>query len=279
LLPLPMTMIAHIGQVLRAFALPLSLPQAREFLSHMRSVLAYLDLYRWYFPAEFALSMQDVEALRADLLPAPGQAYSLHEVRFLELIDRHLFPLPLDWLLDDIGEENRCWSIPVEPIGLNLSDESDLEALRRGWQLLYYLVGDYSRAAFAAFLESGDDAIFDLSIEAGKVDDELLALLCEQQREPLSFLRPAIDMMAHDTGTVWLDATDELPYGAIPWTVEMMDDLVEQYAEARAIERRADQFIDWLEANVTQHFTEVVALWNQCVQQTRQRKPAETTQS
>jgi len=266
-------MVPDIAHLLEQFRLPLQLEEARSFLHLTHSVTNYLDLYQEYFPKEYEHSMALIESGKAQLFPLRGEGYSPHEVRFLTLVDEHLFPLPLWWVVDDASDETRAYTtIPVEPIGIDIGYGDEIEDLRLGLQLLYYLVGEVPADIFDEIIETPDNAIFELPIEQGRVDGPLLKTRCEHAEEPLSFFYLAIDYMAHDTGTVWLDATHDMPCEDADWSRETINALVEQYAKAQDILDKTDRFLDWLEADVLNNFPEVRNIWNAAIRDTQAKE-------
>ncbi|MBA2681154.1 MAG: hypothetical protein H0U76_22490 [Ktedonobacteraceae bacterium] len=267
LAPQCLTMIPDIHQWLSAFQLPADISQATEFTSLVRSASQYLDLYQHFFPADFQQSMQ--RNSRRGLLPLPGNTYTLFEMQFLHLVEKHFFPIP-EYVFDDPCEENRCFGVPIEPYGLssiyeygNIGDavvEMDL-----GWQLLLYLTGELQGAFFDGTFDPPVDDVLDLDIGSGRVDRERLRKQCEEQKGPLSFFYLAIAMVEHDTGTAWLDVTYDMPIDDAMWEREVVEELARQFRASEEIWEKAKQFVDWLEEDILHHFTEVVNLWNLCM--------------
>ncbi len=264
-------MIQNVTDELQAFQIPLSRYDAKQFLERVRSAIGYLVVYQHYFPAEYTRSMERVSAGQAPLYPSPGQAYSPHEIQMLKLIDKHLFPLPLWYVLDDVAEENRCNTIPIEPFGIDHSNGDDFLEMDLEWQLIYYLTGEIRKDYFRDALDDEWDTIFAAEIQSGKVDDEVLREVTARETEPLTFFSDVIDMIDNSTGTVWLDATMEMPCDNADWSIETIDVLVEQYGQALSIKKKADQFMNWLAGDIETNFTEVIRIWNQCVIQTKQK--------
>ena len=261
-------MIADLRQWLGAYLLPMNISEAGEFLHLARSCSQYLDLYRHYFPAEFKQSMQRNH--RRWLIPLPGDAYTVFEVQFLKLVDRHLFPIP-EYVFDDPCEGNRCFGVPIEPHGLaSIYEVEDAVCdMDLGWQLLLYLGGQLQYEFFDGMFDAPTDGIFDLEIEEGQVDSTVFRARCAEQEGPLSYLHLAIAMLDHDTGTVFLDATYDMPAEDALWDRETLDALAEQFVESEEIWDKAMRFIGWLEADVLHHFTEVVDLWNLSVRESQ----------
>src|SRR6266699_2362701 len=261
-------MIADLRQWLRAYLLPMNISEAGEFLHLARSSSQYLDLYRRYFPAEFEQSMQRNH--RRWLIPLPGDAYTVFEVQFLKLVDRHLFPIP-EYVFDDPCEENRCFVVPIEPNGLaSIYEVEDAVCdMDLGWQLLLYLGGQLQFEFFDGMFDAPTDGIFDLEIEQGQVYGSVLRERCAEREGPLSYFRMAIAMLDHDTGTIFLDATYDMPVEDACWDRETVDALAKQCVESEEIWDKAMQCIRWLEEDVLHHFTEVVELWNLSIRESQ----------
>lgn len=258
-------MIPDVSQFLSLFLLPTNLSEAREFVALVRSSFTYLDLYRYYFRADFERSL--ARNHRHGLIPLPGNAYTILEIQFLKLVGEQLFPIP-EYLFDDIFEENRCFQIPIEPNGLpGVFDDywyggDSMCDLDLGWQLLFYLQGQLQAEFFDGTFDESTEGVFDLQIEEGRFDRDALRVLCDEQEGPLSFLYLAVAMLERDTGTVWLDALPDEPIEDATWCRETVDALVEQFVLSEDIWEKAIRFVRWLEDDVLQHFTEVVHLWN-----------------
>jgi hypothetical protein len=259
-------MIADIHQFLGTFQLPSDISQARECITLAHSSSQYLDLYQHFFPSAFQASVERNK--KHSLIPLPGHAYTIFEVQFLRLVNQHLFPIP-EYVFDDPCEENRCLGVPIEPYGLEpiyqyggVGDaflDMDL-----GWQLLFYLAGELSQEFFDGVIDPPMDSILELEIN-GRVNRRLLQEQCETREGPLSFLYLAIAMIDHDTGTAWLDATYDMPIDDARWEREVVEELVSQFVEAEEIWQKANQFVNWLEEDILDRFTEVVDLWNRCI--------------
>lgn len=264
------TTIPDLRQWLSVLLLPESISEARVLLEIVNSSITYLNLFQYYFPAEFARSIQQQE-----LLPPPGEAYSRLELRFLKLVERHLFPLPY-WVFDDRGADNRCFSVPIEPMGVASlfeygSIEDGFEQLDLGWQLLYYLDGHVTEAHFDGLFDEDDSArgIFTLPLDPEPMNNAVLRARCEACQEPLCYLYHAMNMLNHDTGIAWLDAVYDQPFDDVPWDRQTLDTLAEQWLAAEEIQGSVTQLLCWLEADVFNHFQEVIHLWNQCIHESR----------
>jgi len=258
-------MIPDVSQYLSGFLLPSNLSEARDFVALACSSCTYLELFRYYFRADFERSL--ARNHRHGLVPLPGDAYSVFEVQFLKLVDTQLFPIP-EYIFEDLHEENRCFQIPIEPNGFPaIFDDywAGGEAIcdiDLGWQLMFYLGGQLQAEFFDGVFEEPTDGIFALPIEEGRSDRDALRVHCDERIGPLSYLYLAVALLEHDTGTVWLDALPDEPIEDARWCRETVDALVEQLLMSEDIWDKAVRFVRWLEEDVLQHFTEVVHLWN-----------------
>jgi hypothetical protein len=271
--------INDIRQWLSTFLLSTGISEAREFLDLARSCIQYLDLYQHYFPAEFERSMQRNQ--RHELIPLPGDPYTVFEWQFLKLVNKHFFEIPY-WVFDDPGAENRCYEVPIEPNGLpSIYEYGDAwgtaEDMDLGWQLLLYLGNHLPADFFDELLDDEDPtrAIFALPIEKGQVNGELLRAWCAEREEPLALFSYAKAVLDHDTGTAWLDATSDMPIDDATWDRDTVDELIRQWQEGEETLEKASQFIRWLEEDVPTHFQEVVTLWNLCMRETNNKKREE----
>jgi len=257
-------MIPNVHQWLSAFLLPLNINQGSEFVALARSVREYLELYQHYFLADFQQSMRRND--KCGIIPLPGNGYTIFEMQFLHLVEKHLFPIP-EYVFEDPVEGSRCFGVPIEPYGLcslyEYGDPSEvIEEMDLGWQLLLYLLHQIPYEYFDGMFDPPTDRIFDLAIAGEGYNLETLQKRCEEREGPLAFLYLAIAMLEHDTGTAWLDATNDMPIDNARWTKDDVDALAEQFVESQEIWEKAMQFIRWLETDIENHFTEVVHLWN-----------------
>jgi len=259
-------MSVDINALLQEFHFPFGVEDARAFLHQVRSVMDILVAYQHFFPTEYAQSMQLICDGQVSLFPAPGEPYSSHEVTFLKLVDKHFFPLPLYFVLDGASEESRCYTIPIDPFGIDPADGYGVEELPLGWQLMYYVTDELQKGFHfegASDEELGD--IFAQVVHKGRVDWDALEEVCAREHEPLAFFRYVIEMLTYNTGTAWLDSTVEMPCEDALWSIEIMDELVKQYTIATEIKEKTEQFMNWLVNDIGPHFKEVVTLWNKCV--------------
>lgn len=258
-------LLAHAEQ---GGLLPVDLKDAEGWLEFLDSTTDLLSLFAHYFPAEFA----QARAENLSLFPAPGARYSPLELRFFQLVDRHLFPLPL-WLCEDgyFGERGLAYIIPIEGIGFEPDRDDDLAL---GWQLVLYLVGQIEQDDLRQRWPDLPPAFFAIPVAGTSVDVALFALRCQAQGGPLAWLPLALDMLSNDTESVWLNVTYEQPCTDIGWTRAEVDELHRHYLLALEIKRKAETLCAWLEADPCAHFLLAACLWNTCARDWQERPPS-----
>jgi hypothetical protein len=106
---LPFTVGRSLNQ-LAPYRPPITLKQAQTQIAALWDHIVLLALYQDTFPDAFAVSV-------ADLYSDESSLFSPREWEFMELINRHRFPLDLD--LYSIEEERRLM-IPIFPCGISL---------------------------------------------------------------------------------------------------------------------------------------------------------------
>ncbi|HEX2913748.1 MAG TPA: hypothetical protein VH186_23285 [Chloroflexia bacterium] len=266
-------------ELLKAYRLPLRLPEALAYLSRLQSSASLLALYRHFFPVEFARS-------HAATTPEKGCIYSPREIEFFELVDERFFPLPLEYYLDLSAESGDERSERIEVLCLGLDWwELDLADLHPGWQLLLVLMGELELAAlfpesppayWAAREElpwpresleeilrednTGENARQIYSQGHLAALEKLVAREGEGESAVLSALPLALRILMHDTGNLWLDPTPETAVDDAYWCEEDVEYLAAAYAEARRMMEEADRLLDWLTES-TEHLSKGVELW------------------
>jgi hypothetical protein len=242
--------------------------EAAEFLGMLDSTADLLLLYQHYFPEEFRQATEQ----RVPFLSESGVSYSKLEVQFFELVNEHLFPLPLDWILGDPFDDRvHAYRIPVEPFGIDV-DCSGYDELDLGWQLLFYLLGTLSEQELREYANFKEDALFRVPLVGkGEVSRSLLALRCQAQGGPIASLPWAIEMVHNETGTIWLDACMDEPIEDVFWVRQDVDELGKQYRQALDICEKAGTFCAWLEEDPVPRCALVARLLIACARDTPQR--------
>jgi hypothetical protein len=239
-----------IRERLERYRLPLRLEEATAYLKSVRNRLEFLELYRHYFPEEWASS-------GASLTPGPGDRFSSREEEFLELVDARLFPLHTEYCLELLEEGEFPLPVPVVLQGLDWWNE-DFQELRPAWQMLLRMAG---------LVENREEVKWPeietlLSGANPRVDFKRLEQRCQKKGGPLGHLPLALRLLDHDTGCAFLDASEEGPGIEAWWEREDIDWLVAENRLAGEILEKIEGFLDWLEAAPGPNFKEVIKIWN-----------------
>ncbi|MBA2681148.1 MAG: hypothetical protein H0U76_22460 [Ktedonobacteraceae bacterium] len=244
----------------------LLIPQeAEDLLKQIASSIDLLQLYEHYFPDDFREAQEQGDSF----IPEPECAYSECEEQFFGLVDSHLFPLFLDWILDDIYDARTfAYHIPIAPFGLDF--EGGYGDTPLGWLLLLYLLDILDEDLLRTYGACEDDRLFAISLpREGEVSQSLLKQRCEAQTGPIVNLPYALQMLYYDTDTVWLDTTmSNLEISNLCWGKEDIDRLHRQYLLAQDIQEKAECFCAWLEEEPFQRFSMVARLWMTCIRDT-----------
>ena len=257
---------------LASWRLPVTFPDAASYLQNLSAGANLLDMYRHYFPDEFERSQASSLAPR----PSPAAAYNYRhqshdrvefdryhspkELEFLELVENRLFPLGFG---PGTGpQEERVDAIPVFNIGIDWWMEP-LSELLPGWQFLLLVAGNVEAGVDVDLLDI-DETVREVLTRSGisAVDWEQLEIICRGAAEPLCYLPLAIELLNHETGNIYLDASDEMPADPLDWCREDVDFLIEQYRQALEIRDKTQRLVDWLEAGAA-NLKEAIELWNQ----------------
>ena len=247
------------GAALDRYALPSTLEGALGYLNFFNSIFTLLRLFEAYFPKEFACSTKAI-------VPGVDEAYSEREYEFFGLIDDHLFPIP--WFLQDAMErETREYSLPIVCMGREWWND-DVGEWELGWHLLLWLTGDGEVANDALTQRCPEVApLLKRRIKQGKLALVALEKYCSGRDGPLAFLPQALRILLHDTGCWFLDIYSEDASAYVEWTREDLDQMADHWRRATLISERADQFIEWIDADPVTHFKEVIRIWNRYIRE------------
>lgn len=252
---------------------PLSLDEADECVRLSHSVAEYLEVYRALFPQDYQRSMLQITRGLAPFWPPRGQVYAPHERHFLRCVHATQFAIA------DMDEffanaEERCYTVPIHPIGVDHFYLYPGHAIRKGWLLLLYLTGDVeAETVVELFGEPFEDpvqaeacstSIVSIPLTPDGLNEEALASACRQRQGPLAGLKTALDVVCHETGNIWLDCTSEMPADDLPWETAVILDLAQQFPAAQRMMAQARSLVAWLEDDPFPHFQEVASLWNTC---------------
>jgi hypothetical protein len=252
---LPTPAIPSALDRLRKSLLDQTVEQALASLQKRLDSIRLLALYEYYFPEEYRSST-------ASSTPSGESVYSERDLEFFNLVDQRLFPFNLDWLLEVAEEIDRPGVyIPVYALGIDWWN-CPFDDLRRGWQLLLLLTGEVGGMSLwsdARYLEIAGAELRRAAEHAPHSSH--LQRVCTQASSPLCFLPLALDALSHDTGNFFWDYDEENPADDIFFCREDMDALAREFREYQAMEQKIEALLDWIEADPSGHFKEVMDLW------------------
>ncbi len=207
-----------------------------------------LSLYRRYFPQPFASSTAGTQIPICHTEPG----YSERELEFFNLVDRHLFPLP-EMMFD--GE--RLPSIPIYPQGIDWEDERD--DMRISLRAAMALVADEETMLWEAWLPPH------LRPVSGERDWERLNELCRTAGGLVTRFPLLLDLVALDTGNVWLDSNWEHTWEEYPWDEAAFEYLKKQWRKAKRIYAQLDPLLERMDKRPRYWLARLVKLWNSAV--------------
>jgi hypothetical protein len=226
--------------------IPRSVCEAILYLEERASCTTLLQLYQHFFPAEWHDST-------ARLFPSSFEAHSPRELEFLELVNKHLFPIS-DWYIDDNTE--RLDTIPVIPHDLDWWN-CDIEDFALVYQFCISLMGNgYELDEWLKRFHFQPDYL--LSVE--QLDWKKFETLCKKAPAPLGYLYQAVSVVDHSTECVWIDTNVEMMQWA-EWNVETIDCLHTSWLKTQTIWQQVEELDKWFSCDRTR-FQDAVSLWN-----------------
>lgn len=250
-----MQLIISVPQALsclRQHTFTISPKQAVEYLEIQLNSSRIISLYQHFFPAQHASST-------ASLYSNEPSIHSPLELEFLEHLS-NLIPLA-DFGLD-AAQEERLYSLPITPMGIQWMEDLDVESLREEWQILLPLSkeGRYFLEAYEG--SEWYEAEFGLKMQTiahpDTIDRSSLTLL----DFPKTGLNAALALLDHETNNLWLDAYEWEEREWCEWTIENVEKLAREWKKAQVVLDEADSLIDWLSLDLPNHFQEVLKVWN-----------------
>ncbi len=231
--------------------------RVKNAVSHLdswRESLRFVTLFKKYFPAQYAELAQDSNAW---VLDAPTRIAPM-ESKFFELVERHLFPVSVDWMemmLQEIHDgDDIVPHIPLYSL-LPRSDEWDSDAPEYdAIQVLLcftwnnWLAPDESgwQALHARFIERGASLPtprwypwrgepFALGIET-RLRDALMQshqfVFFELTRaEGYAWLQTAMQVFFRESGNALVDFDDEMMMETLDWTEENIEWLTDEWKQ------------------------------------------------
>jgi hypothetical protein len=191
---------------------PLGPRAALERLLGLRDSAGILTLFQRRFPAEFDEALE-----RRNGIESPAAVYYSLEIEFFKLVERRLFPLNVEALIE---AEERFGGPPIAVQAI----EGEME-LRPGLRVLRALalrpnsdqVVEWEAVASGCAPTFGDEL---------RVNWRRFAQRCAQLSRTLRHIRRILATAANDAGNLWTDITWEmLGYGHVQtdWTDESLD--------------------------------------------------------
>ncbi|MBI5031616.1 MAG: hypothetical protein HZB51_13895 [Chloroflexi bacterium] len=207
-----------------------------------------LQLYRRYFPQEFARSTTSTVVPIHQGEPC----YSERELEFFRLIDQRLFPLP-----EVMYDMERLPSIPLYPQGIDWEDER--ENLRLSLRAAMALVSDDDSMLWEAWLP------VNLRPALGERNWELFDELCRRSRGLAVRFPLLLEFVGLDTGNAWLDSNWECCWENYPWEESAMEYLRKEWRKAKRIFAQLNPLLDRMDQHPRYWLKQLVKLWNRAI--------------
>lgn len=226
------------------------LERAYEALQHLRVIAEgadLTDLYRKFFPEEFAREAPDYGSVNALML---------YYDRFARLVGERLFPVE-GFLEYGEAYDEPAYALSRMPVCMLRNWLFDNRVHFDGTESLHIvekLVVFGPDAWNHLDSTTQTDPIFravDFRKPAGhKFDSDLLRLACKQQKGMLSRLGLVVDAILGGTGNIWLDLSEE-EYGMsdLPtWTEAEIKFLAREFAEYKRMSKQIREFFAWCDS-------------------------------
>jgi hypothetical protein len=207
-----------------------------------------LRLYRKYFPQPFARST----ASTSIPIHQDERGYSERELEFFRLVDEHLFPLP-----EMMFDMERLSSIPIYPQGVDWEDER--ENMRLSLRAAMALVSDDDGMLWEAWLPPH------LRPERGERDWDRLAEMCRNAKGLAKRFPLLLDLVALNTGNLWLDQNWECYCDDYPWEEMAVEYLKKEWRKAQRIFAQLNPLLDRMDKHPRYWLKRFVNLWNSAI--------------
>lgn len=255
-----------------------------------------LGLYHELFPEQFLASKAswttaregDREAAENNWGKDEARPHTAREMEFLELVNRDLFELPLDWIengerLDQImfyspfggweEDEPDRYRPALQLAGCFLTDNNWMSTAH----VIALMTGDLDDTDYFRHIHlseqcdlkhAEDESLMPVAIPHDDLVRRKFWTAYERvlasQEPPVSYMNNAINLMGNSTGVTELDVSCMCGgCGAeFEWTRENVDAFAVEHKLGQEIFRRVDEFEEWLKADPLAHVAEMVVLWN-----------------
>jgi len=204
-----------------------------------------LQLYYRYFPDEFARSTASVTIPRSG--GEPG--YSEREREFFRLVDEHLFPL-CDY------DVERLPSIPVYPKGIDWDDPPETYCLAIRAVMALFVNQDFP---WTNWLPPT------LRVETGELDWDRFKRLCQYGKGTVRQFPLLVELVAHDTGNLWLDTSFDCEWEPFAWEEAALNYLTREWQRARDLIAQINRALERMDAHPRYYLARLVRLWNRAV--------------
>ena len=244
-----------IGAIVRRLQTRYRVPpvgEALERLEAWKERIVLLQLYRGFFPAQFARSRQSVA-------PAPDNVlgYADREREFFALINAYLFPVALPE--DHLPRGERFPEIPVLTQAIEWFDDEEFERLPRPVQAFVALVVGFNEMDWDAILP-GAPAVLD-----GMRDMDRFRRLCRRAGGVFTDAPLGVEMLDYSTGNLFLDRTSEMGTPDLAWSEDTVCFLTAEWSEAKTLLDRFNRLVDRFERN-PDALIRLTELWNRALE-------------
>jgi len=217
-----------------------------------------LQLFRKYFPQQFARST----ASTSIPIHQDERGYSERELEFFRLVDEHLFPLP-----EIMFDMERLSSIPIYPQGVDWEDER--ENMRLSLRAAMALVSDDDGMLWEAWLP------LHLRPERGERDWDRLAEMCRNAKGLAKRFPLLLDLVALNTGNLWLDQNWECCCDDYPWEEMAVEYLKKEWRKAQRIFAQLNPLLDHMDKHPRYWLRRLVKLWNSALKSAQSTVPSQ----
>ncbi len=232
----------------------LSSEEAIRRLATMAVTGRILWLYRKCFPREYSRST----ASTAIPVSRDGESgYSAKEQEFMQLVDRHLFPLP-----DFFFEDARFDGVPIYPQGADWEEES--ENIRLPIRAAMMLFMEDSSPDWQEWLPPG------LRPRLGALNWHRFEQRCRKAGGLKRSLPLLVRFVSHNTGNLWLDADQDCEIQDFAWKVEDIRYLTKEWRQAQRFMQKLDRLVERMEKHPRYWLALLIRLWNACIKTERQ---------